>query len=178
MQSRLFFRLMSAEFRLRDLLRPPEKILKEAGLRPGMIVLDFGCGPGGFSLAAARLVGPAGRVYALDIHPLAIRSVERKAARRGFANVTVVEGRMGRFGDATFDAVFLYDVLHDLADPVAVLSEIRRVLKRDGFLSLRDHHWKGQMINKAVVSGGLFRAAGPLRSSYRFEPNKGKEASK
>lgn len=57
-QSNFSFRLMSAEFRIRDWLHPPIKILQEAGVHRGMTVLDFGCGPGGFSLAAAQLVGP------------------------------------------------------------------------------------------------------------------------
>jgi len=66
MQSDFSFRVMSLKFRLRDFFRPPERILREAGIRNGMTVLDFGCGPGGFSLAAAKLVGPGGRVYAAD----------------------------------------------------------------------------------------------------------------
>jgi 23S rRNA U2552 (ribose-2'-O)-methylase RlmE/FtsJ len=70
MQSDFSFRAMSLEFRLRDFFRPPERILREAGIRDGLTVLDFGCGPGGFSQAAAKLVGPEGRVYAVDNHPL------------------------------------------------------------------------------------------------------------
>lgn len=58
LQSNLDFWLMSWAFRLRDWLHPLAGILHEAGVRPGMTVLDFGCGPGGLSLAAARLVGP------------------------------------------------------------------------------------------------------------------------
>ena len=82
MQSDFSFRVMSLEFRLRDFFRPPERILREAGIRNGMTVLDFGCGPGGFSLAAAKLVGPDGRVYAVDNHPLARdnRSESRRPA--------------------------------------------------------------------------------------------------
>ena len=47
---------------LRDLFRTPRWVLIEAGVRAGMTVLDFGCGPGGFSLAAAKLVGPFDRL--------------------------------------------------------------------------------------------------------------------
>lgn len=76
-QSNLSFRLMALEYRLRDRRQPPLKTLDEVGVKQGMAVLDFGCGPGEFSLAAAELVGSAGTVYALDIHPLAIKSVKR-----------------------------------------------------------------------------------------------------
>jgi len=92
LQSITGFCLMSLVFRLRDMVRPPAKILAEAKLQPGMTVLDFGCGPGGFSLAAARSVGPEGRVYAVDIHPLAVRSVQRAAARQGLDNVRTIRG--------------------------------------------------------------------------------------
>jgi ubiquinone/menaquinone biosynthesis C-methylase UbiE len=176
-QSRLSFRFMSMEYRLRDRLRPPVKILGDAGLRPGMAVLDFGCGPGGFSLAAAELVGPAGRVYALDIHPLAIRSVKRAAARRGVQNVTAVDGSADLFAEDTFDAVLLYDVLHDLADSAAVLAEIFRILKPNGFLSVRDHNLNEQVLQEAVTSGGLFKSAGRTRWSYRFALSKGNRVS-
>jgi precorrin-6B methylase 2 len=91
-QSNLAFHLMSMEFHLRDWLRPPIKILQEASVHSGMTVLDFGCGPGGFSLAAARLVGPEGRVYAMDIHPLAVKSVQRAADKQGFNNIQTVFG--------------------------------------------------------------------------------------
>jgi len=90
--SHLAFHLMSMEFRLRDSLRPPIKILKEAGMHSGMTVLDFGCGPGGFSVAAARLVGRKGRVYALDIHPLAIRWIQCRAAREHLDNIQTIFG--------------------------------------------------------------------------------------
>ncbi len=176
-QSRLSFRIMSMEFLLRDRLRPPVKILQDAGLRPGLAVLDFGCGPGGFSLAAAQIVGPAGRVYALDIHPLAIRSVKRAAARRGVQNMFAVDGSADRFAEDTFDVILFYDVLHDLPDGAAVLTEISRILKPNGFLSVRDHHLKEPALHEAVTSGGLFKSAGYTRWSFRFAPSKGNTVS-
>lgn len=65
------FALMSLMFRVRDLIRPPVVALKEAGVGPGMRVLDYGCGPGSFYLAAALIVGDRGMVYALDELPVA-----------------------------------------------------------------------------------------------------------
>jgi len=169
LQGRLSFQMMSLEFRIRDLIRPPIAILKEAGLRPGMTVLDFGCGPGGFSLAAARLVGPEGRVYALDLHPLAIRSIERAAAKKRVHNLIAVAGAPGRFADHCFDAVLLYDVLHDLPDPDAVLREMFRILKPAGFLSVRDHHLEAPKILGIITVGGLFRPAERGRRTLQFQ---------
>lgn len=58
---------MAFFFSIRDLVKPPENILKETDIRPGDRVLDFGCGPGSYSLAASRLVDESGEVHALDI---------------------------------------------------------------------------------------------------------------
>jgi len=86
------FRLMAINFRRRDRKLPPIKVLQEVCLRTGMSVLDFGSGPGSFSVAAAQLVGPVGRVYALDIHPLAIKYVRRGAEKAGLNNIEAIQG--------------------------------------------------------------------------------------
>lgn len=160
MQSDLSFRLMAAEFRLRDWWRPPAKILREAGVRPMMTVLDFGCGPGGFALAAARLVGPRGRVYALDINPLAIRSVSRASARKGYRNIHLLHGaNTDSLDDHSVDFAILYDILHGIPNPAPILGEIHRVLKAEGVLSVSDHHLKQNSLQKIVEDSGFFRLA-------------------
>jgi 2-polyprenyl-3-methyl-5-hydroxy-6-metoxy-1,4-benzoquinol methylase len=70
---------------LRRLLHPPDKVLSP-WVRPGMTVLDVGCGIGHFSLGMARLVGPAGRVIAADLQDRALAVVERRARRAGVAD--------------------------------------------------------------------------------------------
>ena len=122
-QSNFAFRLMSMEFRLRDRLRPPIKTLQEAGVLPGMTVLDFGCGPGSFSLAAARLVGTEGLVYALDIHPLALKMVRHAALRNGLRNLHPIRGtNLEDLPDGSINFVLAYDVFHDIAEPTSVLT--------------------------------------------------------
>ena len=69
---------------LRRIVHPPEKLLAP-WVRPGMTVLDIGCGIGHFSLGMARLVGPGGRVIAADLHERALAVVERRARRAGLA---------------------------------------------------------------------------------------------
>jgi len=75
-QSNLGFRLMSLMFCVRDWLRPPTRILQKAGVRPGMAVLDFGCGPGGFSLAAASYPFKAFNTGVFRLRAARIRCVE------------------------------------------------------------------------------------------------------
>lgn len=169
---------MSLVFRIRDMVRPPEMVLQEVALRPGMVVLDYGCGPGAFSLAAARLVGPAGRVYALDIHPLATRCVARAAAKEGLENIqTILGSSPGELAPQSIDVILLYDVLHLLPQPAATLEELHRVLKPSGTLSVSDHHLKDEKLIAAVTSGGRFHLAAQGRCTFEFRPNIGRSGA-
>ena len=70
--SDISFYFMSFFFKFRDFFSSPIKILEKIGIRSGWNVLDYGAGPGSYSIPAAQLVGPTGKVYAADIHTLAI----------------------------------------------------------------------------------------------------------
>ncbi|MCJ7604463.1 MAG: class I SAM-dependent methyltransferase, partial [Dehalococcoidales bacterium] len=112
-----------------------------AGIKPGSRVLDFGCGPGGYILPLAKLVGPSGEIIALDVNRLALRYVENIAFKNHLKNVrTVRSGLKTGLPDNSVDTVLLYDVFHQLSGPDAVLEELARVLKPEGQLSVSDHH--------------------------------------
>ncbi|MBU0702939.1 MAG: class I SAM-dependent methyltransferase [Chloroflexi bacterium] len=167
----LAFNVMSYIFKLRDLLRPREGILKEVGIQPGFRVLDYGCGPGGYVAGAAELVGESGKVYALDLHPLAIRRVQDLARKKQLANVeTILSDCKTGLPDGSIDAVLLYDIFHMLSDPQAILAELHRVLKPDGILSLLNPHMSEDEIIRGVTSGRLFRLSRKEERTYRFEP--------
>ena len=166
--SDLAFWGMSLFFKIRDLLNPPASLLKEAGIGLDSCVLDYGCGPGGYSLAAAGLAS-AGKVYALDVHPLAVRGVQKEALKRGLANVEAIcSGCATGLPGESIDVVLLYDVLHGLGDPGGVLEELYRVLKPGGILSFSDHHMEEGEIRSRVTGAGLFRLLGSEKRTYRF----------
>jgi ubiquinone/menaquinone biosynthesis C-methylase UbiE len=170
--SGFLFRGMSVLFRARDLLVPRRKVLEEAHLSPGQTVLDFGCGPGSYLRDAARMVGPAGRVYALDLHPLAIRSVSRMAERMGLHNLRPIQSDcQTELADASVDSILLHDTFHILRNPREVLAELHRVLKKEGVLSFSDHHMGEQDITAGMTQGGLFRLASKGRRTYTFVKN-------
>jgi ubiquinone/menaquinone biosynthesis C-methylase UbiE len=147
----VFFRFMSWSFRKRDAESFTSPFHDEVKIRRGDTVLDFGCGPGSFSIAAAHRTGPSGRVYACDIQPLAERYIRRKAAAAGLDNVRFLcAGRDSGLPEASVDVVLLYDVLHMLGEPSAVLAELARVLRPGGVLSVSDHHMENADI-RAVV---------------------------
>ncbi len=84
------FRLMSFVFTVRDVLFPVGKRLDQFGIDEGFIVIDFGCGPGSYVEKASQLVGDEGRVYAVDVHPLAIKSIKERARRKNLENVAPI----------------------------------------------------------------------------------------
>ena len=168
-ESNLGFRLMALAFKLRDLLRPRIGILKEAGIKPGYQVLDYGCGPGSYIMDTARLVGETGMVYALDIHPLAIQMVRNLASKKKLMNVTTIHSdcRTG-LPDKSLDVVLLYDAFHDFGKPDDVLKEIHRVLRSNGILSFGDHHMKEKEIVSKVTKNGWFRLLRKGERTYSF----------
>jgi len=151
------FRFMEFMLTLRDLVISRRRRLLSAGMRKGLRVLDFGCGPGAYTMQAAVMAGPDGRVYALDIHPLAARRVEEAAARRGLTNVrTIVSGGPTGLEDESVDVVLFYDTIHLLEDRRAVLREMHRVLMPGGRLAVSTYFMRKRRIVELVTSEGLF----------------------
>jgi len=168
-ESSLGFSMMCFCFAIRDLFKRPAEALREAGLQPGFKVLDYGCGPGSYAVAAAGLVGQAGRVYAADINLLAVRRVERIASGKGLTNIETIRTDCATgLDDGVLDVVLLYDTFHDLPDPAAVLKELHRVLKPEGVLSFSDHHMDHDDIVARVTGGGLFDLSTRGAGTYTF----------
>ncbi len=167
--SALDFKIMAFGFRIRDIFRPRIDILREADIKLGSHVLDYGCGPGGYIPPLAELVGPTGYIYALDVNPAAITATERAALRRKIENVrTITSDRSTGLPDESVDTVLLYDTFHNLSQPDDVLRELHRVLNDEGVLSFSDHHMDEQDILAGVTGSGTFELARKGRMTYSF----------
>lgn len=165
----MFFKMMAFMYKFRDLLRPRKNILEEAELKPGFHILDYGCGPGGYSLVAAEMVGPTGKVYALDIHPLAVKRVQDAASKKGLRNVETIHSDCATaLENDSVDVVLLTDILHMLSERDSVLEELYRVLKPNGKLSCNDHHMKEQEIISALTEKGLFELSKKGKWTHNF----------
>jgi ubiquinone/menaquinone biosynthesis C-methylase UbiE len=153
------FRLMTLTYKLRDLFQNPRRSLEKARLRRGMSVVDYGCGPGSFTIPAAELVAQEGKVFAVDIHPLAISNVRQKAARKGLQNVetVLVQGYDTGIQDSSIDRVLLIDTIHSIDDPEALFREIHRMLKPDGLLYMEKGHMAMSEQKRTVEKTGLFK---------------------
>jgi ubiquinone/menaquinone biosynthesis C-methylase UbiE len=120
----------------------PFKILPEIGIKPGINFVDAGCGNGFFTLPAARMVGPTGRVWGFDISSTKIDSLKSAALREGFNNLELAVGKAEELivCDGCADIVFYGIVLHDFTDPVKAAANARIMLKPGGKLVNLD--WK------------------------------------
>lgn len=129
-------------------------------LRPEMLVLDIGCGPGSIT------VGLTGRVIGLDLAPIPIEGVP----------VVGASGSALPFASSSFDGIYLNAVLQHVGDAGAVLREARRVAKPGAVIGIGDADWgtrvihphdsrmaRGQQIQEAVRTSGNVRIGRELR---------------
>ena len=166
------FRFMALWYRVRDLLAPRTHVLSEVGIQPGFRVIDFGCGPGSYIAPLSRLVGPEGRIYAVDFHPLAIRSVRRIIAKQHLENVEIIQSN-GATGlpDSSVDAVLLYNTFHDLTEPERILEELARVLKPEGVLSVIDGYISEGAVLSGITGGQRFHLQRKGKKMFIFSKN-------
>lgn len=115
-------------------------------LRPGMRVLDVGCGPGSITLGLAEAVAP-GQVVGIDFQPSQVVQAQVLSAARGITNThfEVADAYQLPFPDGSFDAVFAHAVLWHLREPIKALAEMRRVLRPRGIVGIRECDWGGRI---------------------------------
>ena len=104
-------------------------------LRPGMDLVDLGCGPGSITTGLAAAVAP-GRTTGVDIHPQPIDGVE----------VTSGDVMNLAFPDASFDAIYASALLQHLPDPLGALREARRVARPGAVIGVVDADWGGELL--------------------------------
>lgn len=164
------FVFRTAEFftGVRDVFRNPKNVLEDLGIKEGYTVLDFGCGPGNFTIAAAEIVGKNGEVHALDLHPLALETVEEKAERRGLKNVdTIFSDLETGLGNGSVDAALLYGVLYKASDKKGLIREMRRILKPGGLVSISGYRMgKDRLMN--MMKGERFSFRNSKRGIINF----------
>ncbi|MEV6489284.1 class I SAM-dependent methyltransferase [Actinoplanes sp. NPDC051633] len=106
--------------------------------RPGAKVLDLGCGVGHSSIALARAY-PSLTVRGVDLDEASIAEARRNAAAAGVADrVTFVQGDAASLVAGPYDLVTIFEALHDMAEPVAVLAAARSVLAPGGSVFVGD----------------------------------------
>ena len=163
------FRIMSFFLRNRYHPKKVKSVLDETGIKAGDSILDFGCGPGGYAVAAASIVGVSGKVYALDIQELAGAGIRRVAEKRNLQNIEFIcSGCDTGLEENSMDVVLCYDVFHMLKDKQKVMTELHRVLKPEGIMSFSDHHLKDEVIRREIDDLGLFEFIKQGEKTYSY----------
>ena len=139
------------------LVRNPYKLLNAAGLEKGQKVVEVGCGPGFFTIPAAKIVGEKGHVYAVDIHPRAVARVKEKVEKEALRNVTAICGNASNTGltGASVDLAFLFGLHYITGGLEKVISELYRVLRPGRILSFEKVRGSEKDLVEEVERGGF-----------------------
>ncbi|EHA47035.1 trans-aconitate 2-methyltransferase [Pyricularia oryzae 70-15] len=108
-------------------------LLDRLAVKPGMHVLDVGCGPGNLTAHIAEVVGPTGKVVGMDPSKERIALAEELAPTK--SNLSFVVGQaedLSRFADGSFDIIYVNSTFHWIGDQARALREFHRVLKPGG----------------------------------------------
>jgi ubiquinone/menaquinone biosynthesis C-methylase UbiE len=122
---------------LRRWLHKPEEIFGQL-IEPGFTVVDLGIGSGPFTIALARMVGPAGQVIAADVQPAMLAKVQRRVAQAGVQDrVKLHLCERERIGLSTrVDFVLALWMVHEVPNCAALFAEVHEALNPDGQLLL------------------------------------------
>jgi ubiquinone/menaquinone biosynthesis C-methylase UbiE len=171
------FRMMKVLFDVRDRFVSVSSLLDEFNIEPGQTVVDYGCGPGSYVKRASELAGPQGRVFALDIHELAIKAVTKRAIKEGLTNVTAVVTDRNKcsLADETADVIYALDMFHMVSDPGGLMRDLNRISKRSGFLFIDNGHQSRDEARSKIIDSGGWEIVEEKRRYMKWRPFK-KEA--
>lgn len=121
------------------------KIISQLDISLNETIADFGSGYGFFAVAFAKIVGPSGQVFAIDILPTALEAVRSQSKIEGLFNIKIIQGNLEKPNGSTLpetscDLVFIANVLFQVPDKSSLLEEAKRILKVSGCLAVLE--WK------------------------------------
>ena len=148
----------------RDAWQRPDDVIRALSLKEGDRVVDFGSGAGYFTLRLAPVVGPSGRVFAVDIRRLSLTFLRVRAARRGEHQIEVIlaDERDARLPPGPVDAVLMVNTYHELRDQSHVLRQLYQPLERGGRLVVADRR------HRSTVAGA--RDQEPAHPGHEMSP--------
>lgn len=119
---------------IRRLLSPPEELISKLDVGADDVIVDFGCGPGFFTIPLAKV---ARKVVGIDVSP---RMLEKAASNASKSKVTVEfvrsDGTEIRLADESVDIILLYHVFHEVEERSKVLREFLRIMRPSGRLAI------------------------------------------
>jgi ubiquinone/menaquinone biosynthesis C-methylase UbiE len=148
------------------------RVMVLLGIEPGKNVADIGAGSGWFTMRAARRLASSGTIYAVDINPEAIQYIEQRAKKEQLDNIKPVLSKPDdpQLPADSVDAVLLLKTYHEIAHPIALLSNLRLSLKPGAKIGIIDRsgNEENHGVSKDVVIREAAQAGYELQSSHDF----------
>ena len=157
--SDLAFRMMEVAFKVIDFIYPYiKRRVEKFAVEKGMTVVDYGCGPGRYATRFAELVGEKGKVYAVDVHELAIEGVRKRMGKYNISNIepVLIEGYDSTLPDSIADVVCAIDMFFIIKKPTEFLAELNRITKSDGKLVIDDGHQSRSVTKTKILDSGFW----------------------
>jgi len=167
------FRIMAFMFKLADVLKSPANRLDPFGIQKGQTVIDYGCGTGRYLKQASHLVGETGRVYGVDIQPLAVKAAAGIAEKNGLTNITplLTDGKTVGLPEHTADIIYALDMFHMVSDSQGFLQELRRLTRPGGYLFLEDGHQPRVQTRAKVTGSGCWEIVEEHKNYLKCSPS-------
>jgi len=148
------------------------RVMDILGVASGKNVADIGAGSGWFTVRAARRVAAGGMVYAVDINPEAVRYIEDRAKKEQLQNVKTILGKPDNplLAASSVDAVLLLKAYHEVAQPLALLRNLRGALRPGAKVGIIDRNGNGEDhgVGREVVIREAKEAGYHLLDQYDF----------
>jgi len=120
--------------RIRRFLQPPDELISKLNVRPSDVVVDFGCGPGFFTIPLAKI---AAKTIAVDVSPRMLERAASYAKKNGVtAQFLTSSGTEIKVEDHSVEMVFLNHVFHEIEERATVLGEFLRIMRPSGRLAI------------------------------------------
>src|SRR4030095_6181770 len=125
----------------RETEEQPQLVIDALEIKPGQTIADLGAGSGYYSFRIAPLVGPTGKVLAIDIEPLMLEAIAQRARREHIDNVATVRSSAHdpNLAPGSVYLLFMVDVYHELEYPYEMLTKVRAALKPGGRVALIEY---------------------------------------
>lgn len=142
----------------RDRTAPINEECYKFNIKNGDTVIDYGCGSGGYTKKISELLGENGKVYAVDIHELAIESVKKKINKYQLTNVeTVLAKNINEIRDNVANVIIAIDMFHMVQDKNVFLKELYHLIKKDGTLFISTHHMTSEEVQRIILDSNLWK---------------------
>ncbi len=149
-----------------------DRVMNILKITDGKNVADIGAGSGWFTVRAAKRIGEKGKVFAVEINQQYIDYISNRAKKENFSNIQTVLGTEDnpKLPENSVDAVLILKTYHEIGQPVKVLENVRKSLRKDARIGIIDRNGKGDDhgIQKETVVEEMKRAGFALIEDYDF----------